>query len=65
MPKAALARAGHGSKIVAGYWAHALQQLGGEVLGWLPAGFRDSVYMDIMRQERAALDGVAKSMKQS
>ncbi|KAF2967834.1 hypothetical protein GQX73_g5763 [Xylaria multiplex] len=65
MAKAALARVGNGNHIVVGYWAHALQQLGGELLGLLPTWFSDRVYIDIMRQERAALDGDTKPAKQS
>ncbi|KAI1419550.1 putative oxidoreductase,short chain dehydrogenase [Xylaria sp. FL1777] len=65
MAKAALARAGNGYHIVVGYWAHALQQLGGELLGLLPTWYADRVHMDIMRQERLALDGDTKPVKQS
>ncbi|KAI1293912.1 putative oxidoreductase,short chain dehydrogenase [Xylaria venustula] len=65
MAKAALARAGNGNRIVVGYWGHALQQLGGELLSLLPASISDGVYMDVMRQERVYLDGDPKQGKQS
>ncbi|KAK2753970.1 short chain dehydrogenase [Colletotrichum kahawae] len=49
MARAALARSGHGNGIVVGYWAHALQQLGTNLL---PTWAQDRVFMDVMRQER-------------
>ncbi|KAI0424151.1 putative oxidoreductase,short chain dehydrogenase [Xylaria sp. FL1042] len=65
MAKAALARAGNGNRIVVGYWGHALQQFGGDLLGLLPTWLSDRVYMDVMRQEREYLDGNSKPVKQS
>lgn len=54
MARAALARSGHGNGIVVGYWAHALQQLGSNLL---PAWAQDQANMAVMRKEREREQG--------
>ncbi|KAI1327588.1 putative oxidoreductase,short chain dehydrogenase [Xylariaceae sp. FL0255] len=65
MARAVLSRAGRGSKIVAGYWAHAIQQVGCELLDLFPDSVRNKVYIDQMLEEKAAHEEVIPEAKKA
>ncbi len=65
MAKAALSRIGYNNGIVAGYWAHALQELSMNVIALLPQRIADKTMLIAMKREKEELNGEAEGVKQS